>query len=274
MKTKVETITPYKAKDLLKRNTKNRPVSDKRVRHYSRLMKDGKWYLTHQGIAISENDVIIDGQHRLLAIIMANTSVDVNITYGLDDETFKYVDVGYTRTLSNIFAIENIPNYAKHSSGLSKYFSLKDKMIDVNTASDRSRIDSSDTHDDYLIFYYAHEELLVKIQKQTSKYYSSYRILKNSELYSYFCFLMFNRDHSFEEIKNFFDNVYMFNHDGRSTAPQLLFQKLISNATGVTEIKSKHKSALINKAWNYYKKGRSPKILKWTEETEDFPNLH
>src|SRR5690625_6568367 len=92
MKTLVETITPKKAKDLLEKNTHNRPVSNKRVDHYASLMKAGKWHLTHQGIAISKTDVIIDGQHRLLAVVQANMPIDFSITYGVEDETFKFVE--------------------------------------------------------------------------------------------------------------------------------------------------------------------------------------
>lgn len=65
----VETITPELAADLLSRNMKNRPVSQQRVRKYMAAMVAGKWLLNGEAIKISIDGRLIDGQHRLKAII-------------------------------------------------------------------------------------------------------------------------------------------------------------------------------------------------------------
>jgi hypothetical protein len=272
MNTYIETVTPRRAKEILDGNTRNRPVSQRRVDYYAQLMRDGKWHLTHQGVALSDGGVVIDGQHRLHAVIKANMPIDFNVTHGVDEDSFKYVDVGYNRTTANIFAIEGIANYTRHASGVSKYFSFKSRVMDVMT-NNRNKLNSAETHDDYLKFYYENEELLKKIHSQSVKYYDTYRILKLSTIYSYFVFLIIDNGHGFDRVRGFFDNVYMFSHDSKSNAPKELFTKLINSATGTLELKPRVKSALINKAWNCYISGKTVKRLYWDEDRNSFPNL-
>jgi hypothetical protein len=68
MDTKKEFISPERAKHLLTKNFDNRSVSKDAVEQYARDMRNGEWKLTHQSILLGQNDCIIDGQHRLMAI--------------------------------------------------------------------------------------------------------------------------------------------------------------------------------------------------------------
>ncbi|HEY5050458.1 MAG TPA: hypothetical protein VII50_06125, partial [Acidothermaceae bacterium] len=71
MRSKVQTITPAKAAEWLEANTTNRPVSRTVVRSFAEAMKRGEWIVTHQGIAFDVSGVLIDGQHRLAAVVEA-----------------------------------------------------------------------------------------------------------------------------------------------------------------------------------------------------------
>lgn len=105
METKVMLVTPEMAREWLDKNTpRNRPVSKSTVNAYARLMKAGGWNLTHQGIAFDDNGELIDGQHRLHAIIISNTPVMMNVTYNVHHapgEAFT-IDMGRKRTYNNI----------------------------------------------------------------------------------------------------------------------------------------------------------------------------
>src|SRR5690625_433840 len=273
MKTLVETITPKKAKDLLEKNTHNRPVSNKRVDHYASLMKAGKWHLSHQGIAISKTDVIIDGQHRLLAVVQANMPIDFSITYGVEDETFKFVDVGYTRTTSNIFAIEGIQNYTRHAAGVSRYHDFKRSSLSLSSSSASARTENHYTHDDYLQFYYDNEQLLINIHSKVSSWYGRYKILKTSEMYAFFVYGIIDGKWSFKKLESFFDHVFMLRHDSVSNVPRLLFDKLIRDATGATQMKPKARTAILIKAFNYFVAGKSLERLHFVEGNESFPDV-
>jgi hypothetical protein len=111
METKVVMITPDMARKWLDKNMKrNRPVMSKTVHGYARTMKAGGWNLTHQGIAFDEHGELIDGQHRLHAIIEANVPVEMNVTYNVHHtpgEAFT-IDMGRKRTYTNIAMMSGI----------------------------------------------------------------------------------------------------------------------------------------------------------------------
>lgn len=87
-------ITPAMAQDILdSSNVNNRVVSKARVNKYAGLMTEGKWMTTHQGICISDKGRLIDGQHRLLAIIKSNKTIDLCLTTGIKDEAFGEIDI-------------------------------------------------------------------------------------------------------------------------------------------------------------------------------------
>jgi len=130
METKVILITPELAKKWLDKNVKNnRPVMKNTVKCYARLMKSGGWNLTHQGIAFDEEGYLIDGQHRLHAIIEANIPVEMNVTYNVHHtpgEAFT-IDMGRKRTYANIAVMSGIddPVYRHMGAYVSAYIRWK-----------------------------------------------------------------------------------------------------------------------------------------------------
>ena len=107
-------ITPAMAADWLKNNFNNRPVSEDVVKAYARDMINGVWMPTHQGIAFNDEDRLIDGQHRLRAIVLANVTVRMMVTFNLRSEiegsqmtTMDCVDRGRTRSVADQLKIQH-----------------------------------------------------------------------------------------------------------------------------------------------------------------------
>jgi len=90
----------------LEANTTNRPVSRSVVRSFAEAMQRGEWIVTHQGIAFDVNGVLIDGQHRLAAIVEADVPVDLTVFTDVDDGTFDVLDTGKRRNAADVLAIE------------------------------------------------------------------------------------------------------------------------------------------------------------------------
>jgi hypothetical protein len=55
VRSRVQTITPARAAELLEANTTNRPLSRAVVRSFAEAMRRGEWLVTHQGIAFDVN---------------------------------------------------------------------------------------------------------------------------------------------------------------------------------------------------------------------------
>ena len=94
-------ITPELARLLLEKNTKNRKVRTSHVKDLASAILRGEWQVTHQGIAISVDGTMIDGQHRCLAVIASNTPVEMMVAYDCAADIFSVTDSGAIRTMSD-----------------------------------------------------------------------------------------------------------------------------------------------------------------------------
>lgn len=107
-------VTPELARRWLQNNFRNRPLAEDTIAAYARDMKAGTWVPTHQGIAFNDRDELIDGQHRLHAIIQAGVTVRMMVTFGLASEiagskmtTMDAVDRGRTRSVADQLKIQH-----------------------------------------------------------------------------------------------------------------------------------------------------------------------
>lgn len=103
MKAEIELITPTKAAAILKNhNASNRNINDKTVTVLAREMREGRWGLTHQGIAFYEDGTLADGQHRLSAVVISGCSIEFLVTYGAKRESSMFMDTGRTRSVADV----------------------------------------------------------------------------------------------------------------------------------------------------------------------------
>lgn len=106
----IETITPAIAADLLNRNTHNRRLSESFVDLYCEDIANGRWSMNGEAIKIAEDGTLLDGQHRLAAIVKANTDVTTLVVRGLPIETQGTMDIGRKRAVRDVLHIGNVPN--------------------------------------------------------------------------------------------------------------------------------------------------------------------
>ncbi len=103
---RVEKFTPDSARKILDaNNTFNRPVNGTRVTVYAAEMSAGKWMMTGESIKFADTGKLLDGQHRLLAIIKCGKSIELPVVRGLDPETFKAIDTGKERSKIDVLAL-------------------------------------------------------------------------------------------------------------------------------------------------------------------------
>ena len=107
-------VDPGLAAHWLQNNFVNRPMSDDTVRSYARDMINGVWVATHQGVAFNDQDHLIDGQHRLSAIVMSGCTVRMMVTFGLPSvipgqamTTMDAVDRGKPRSVADQLKIQH-----------------------------------------------------------------------------------------------------------------------------------------------------------------------
>lgn len=104
MKTQVMQVTPEIAAQWLCRNIKNRPLRPAVVEGLVSAIQRGEWKLSHQGVAFARDGTLLDGQHRLTAIVQAERAVPLTVTFDAPAESFDVLDVGVKRTLSDVLS--------------------------------------------------------------------------------------------------------------------------------------------------------------------------
>lgn len=102
-------ITPALAAEWLTKAGPNRRVRPHMVDKYAKDVASGRWRLNGEAIVMSKSGKIIDGQHRLLAIVKAGVPIECFVASGIDDEAFDTIDIGANRTLADILGIQGYP---------------------------------------------------------------------------------------------------------------------------------------------------------------------
>lgn len=101
-------ITPDLARDILTRNKNNRPVDQTMVSLMAGEIEKGNWQVTHQGIALDGSlttGFLVDGQHRLHAVIKANIPAPMLVFENVPPETFSVLDTGKRRSGGDVLAL-------------------------------------------------------------------------------------------------------------------------------------------------------------------------
>lgn len=108
----------------------NRKASALKIDDWAYAMVAGEWMLTHQGIAFDKEGKLFDGQHRLKALIRADDlSPGIKVWFvvatGADKETYKVIDSGMRRRLSDLLSSKGIAQAPRMSAVLKLLYSYE-----------------------------------------------------------------------------------------------------------------------------------------------------
>lgn len=105
-------MTPALARELLRHNTCNRPISERSIINYSRDMAavPTRWQFNGDTIKIAEDGSLLDGQHRLQAVVRSNTSHYMALIRDLPRETQDTMDAGRKRTAADMLSLHGEAN--------------------------------------------------------------------------------------------------------------------------------------------------------------------
>lgn len=99
-------VTPELAAEWLRQNNFNRPYKASLIANYARQMRAGLWRCTHQGIAMTEKGTLLDGQHRLHAVVESGVTVQMILFINESLDKHMAVDGGKKRSLLDVIRLE------------------------------------------------------------------------------------------------------------------------------------------------------------------------
>lgn len=254
-------VTPVVAEKLLSMNTRNRPKRARDVNEWADEMAGNRWLVTHQGVAIDRDNAIVDGQHRLEAIVESGVSVTMPVAVGLDPETYKVIDSGRKRTTSDALATNGEKSVHALAAAVKLVYMFDNLWLDGGTR----RI-----HTDMLMAYLEGKEegfreavrfastapihgLYMMKTAISAGYYLLHRDVGNTVLVDEFC-----------------DGVMMGEMLPKND-PRFGLRRVAANDNKRSAVVH---LALWLKAWHKYATDQDARLIVYKREIEDFPILY
>lgn len=131
-------VTPELASEFLKfNNPNNRITSPGYVTKYAKLMKEGKWGYSLP-LVFSKQGMLIDGQHRLSAIIESEVTVRAIVTIGVPEEMGLDIDRGRRRTPTHVSQIAGNKWTTDKHTGTARYMTCR--LFESKTSSNGQKL--------------------------------------------------------------------------------------------------------------------------------------
>lgn len=245
----VVTVTPDMAREWLKYNKVNRPLSQAWVNYYVRQIVDGLWDGQNgQSIKFDVLGNLIDGQHRLYAIIASGIAVTLEVRRHLKTESFKTIDVGNIRTAAHTLAALGIKNYAlvaavgrliwlwRHGQkGLNSRVSIDEIVVTVRK-------------------YPAVVELAARLKDPFANLFLPASV-------GCFCYWLLSTLDA-EAADKFFTELF----ENPSGVTLILQRRLVADRMSKRNTRTNEQVALVVKTWNAWRSGESLRLLKFLKD--------
>jgi hypothetical protein len=265
MKVQVKNIGPSEASALLARNVANRPLRPRYVESLSRQMQDGYWQLVGDPIRIAEDGRLLDGQHRLHAILTSGTTQQFVMVDGLDERAQLAMDSGIRRSFADILQMAGESN-CRNIAAVTRLALMRDLGYSYSDmAAGSVQFGSSElqaTLD-------KHPELRDAAREGQSAF-NAMRIPASFAGFGWWEFGHINADDRDE----FYRKIREKDFFGPTDPVSRLYTTMLENAASSRDIPRLTKFALFIKTWNHFRDGTEGKVLYWRRggaNPESFP---
>lgn len=256
-------ITPRMAMEWLKNNSKNRKLNLRTVHYYAEQMIRGEWVLTGQGVSIDSEGNVLDGQHRLNAIIKADKPIKMYVFKDMDPKTFDRYDVGKTRSAGDIFTIAGIKNANNISASIKYYsqFSIRKKQ------SEDSVKGLGLTRHELLEKYNEGPEFWQEINRIAVRCWSFFRLYNMGFLGGFIAHAILDKGYPIDKVKTFCEELHQLNPDTNNSTI-VLRTTLIRDAMSMKRYTPSIKRIFLTKCWNAYFEGKEIKNYTFKDGEE------
>lgn len=265
-----ETITPAKAVEYLKTSNGNRPISKPSVLSYADTMKKGGWLQNGVCIIFDTDGHLIDGHHRLLAVIEAGIPVLFDVCRGASQESFSTYDCGHSRNLSQLIAMQGHKHYRLVASIVMANESIlsKGRLFGNNSKHGHVKRSNADKYNLYREDPQGFDATAIVIVRLSGRC----RIMAESWAGGIYYYLTHTGGYSEGEVLPFFEALFSVDNSAIIVADMLRKALTKANLSG-KRLLPEVIWGLTAKAWNYYITGAVPKILRYQHTVEPIPTL-
>lgn len=260
--TELMTITPEMAQQWLNENNgkraglKNRHKRESHIRSIAADMQAGRWMLNGETIKFSDTGILLDGQHRLSACVLANMPFQSFVVKGLPEPTFSTMDVVFPRNGSGVLSMHGEVNCSQLSAGIrAAYTLLKGTYIQQENV----------TNAQVLEFLEAHPTI-----REYTMPSVNIRNMMHSPQFVGLRYLTYLACPVTAE--QFWHQLEGGEGLHAKSPARVLRDKLISNRISSAKLHTVHITALTIKAWNAFYGRKEIQVLRWSRD-EGFPEI-
>lgn len=243
-------VTPELAEELFKkRANNNRNLDSKYINKYALDMKKNRWVPGPGSIlSFSSDGILLNGHHRLKAIIKAGVSIPMILEENVPKESMLVMDTGNKRNSGEIFQIHGVKEDASIKARASRVLInlANEKLTDsINNRARSSEI----TERDILNYFKKNEEIISKGASVAKKCRKNNKFIPTGTLAAYYViFSIANK----ERVDEFFDK-FTTGANLEEDNPILIiinrFQKEASSKNKMTKLA---KISLFITSWNRF----------------------
>jgi len=259
MDIQLEAISPQIASDLMVNNALNRKINPNHIKFLSDQMISDAWQITGDPIKIGCSGRILDGQHRLSAIIKSGKTISLFVARNVPEEVFTVLDTGKVRSASDTLSIAGMKSYSAQAALAKAIMSLRDKKI-----ANKNR---AYTNNEVLDF--CQENDLIPSVNIGVIYASKGAPLKAGVI-SIIHYVL--NEINKQEATDFIESICLGVNISKGSAEYMLREKLNKSIQGRYDFSRWETVALVIKTWNLIRtKSTLPSMIIYNPEKEEFP---
>jgi len=253
IESRVVTITPARCKEMLQKNSHNRPLRKATVSQYARQMEAREWVVNGESIIISNGGDVLDGQHRLHACIEADVPFTSMVVFGVDIDAFKTLNTGATRSGTDMLCIAGYDKFvASTCSAAAKSCILFERFGHATGSGHSNHLTTSGKKMDWVVCHPRIKEIALAIQK----YGMTNRIVSASIIvFLWYYMEMIDKDKTEEFWHGVLTMSNLTENDTRLALANRF--RLISGST--KKYSTRAKVGFCIKAWDWFRKGKTTK---------------
>lgn len=244
---KIMSVTPKLAGEWLAKNTHNRNIRSAVVAQYARDMAQGRWQFTGEAIKFDTDGNLLDGQHRLLAIVRADVAVSLLVIHGVAATSQEVMDSGTKRQASDALALRGHANTALLAS-VARFAILLDASDDFG---------KSVTHSEVIKWVEANPDLQMAA-RATNAIQGFVDLAPTALCYSR---LVLARSNA-EAAEQFFDAIANNITTGQGDPINTLIRRVSTARRNGERLRTDEQVQFIIRAWNAWRSGATLHVLR------------
>ncbi len=255
--TRLVEVTPDMAREWLENMAPNRKVSRVNLENLMKAMLEGRWHQDASPIKFNRTGNLIDGQHRLWALINTGQTHTFIVAWGVANESMTTLDTGKVRSRGDILSIHDpaLTDINSVSAATTMILRWKKGVRNNNLRNEYV------SNDEVIIFYDQERDDLIEASRHGRRLANATKAA-SGQAYA-LCWYLFSHIEP-EDAEFFWDRLV----DGAGLeigspiyALRELLRREATSASTREKMRADIAAALIIKAWNAYRKGEEVKLL-------------